>query len=197
MTAQTIIYFVRHGQTDWNAEGRLQGQEDTSLNDLGRSQATGNGERLAELIPDASLFDFVSSPLWRTRETMERLRAAMGLEPTAYRTEQRLLEVHFGGWQGHTFAELETVDPGCFARRELDKWHFVPPGENAESYAMLTARVKNWLDQAAPRTVCVAHGGVLRAIFRLTETLSPVDCAALSIPQDRVLRFVDGKLDWL
>src|SRR5690606_32679256 len=77
MTAQTTIYFVRHGQTDWNAEGRLQGQEDTSLNDLGRSQATGNGERLAELIPDASLFDFVSSPLWRTRETMERVRAAM------------------------------------------------------------------------------------------------------------------------
>lgn len=193
----TIIYFVRHGQTDWNAEGRLQGQEDTSLNDIGRSQATRNGERLAELITEPGDFDFVASPLWRTRETMERLRNAMGLDAAAYRTDVRLLEVHFGTWQGHTFPELEKVDAGCFARREQDKWHFIPPGDNAESYDMLASRVKTWLDQASPRTVCVAHGGVLRAIFRLTETLSPVECAALSIPQDRVLRFVDGKLDWL
>lgn len=197
MTAGRTIYFVRHGQTDWNAEGRLQGQADTGLNDVGRAQASRNGELLGRLIDDPSGFDFVSSPLERTRETMERIRAAMGLDPAGYRTDDRLLEVHFGGWQGHTFAELEAVDPGCFARREEDKWHFVPPGEGAESYEQLAMRVGSWLDEAGPQTVCVAHGGVLRAIFRLTDTLSPIECAALDIPQDKVLRFSGGRLDWL
>ena len=74
-----LIYLIRHGQTDWNAEGRLQGQADTGLNDTGRAQATRNGEFLAGLVADPAAFDFVASPLSRTRETMERVRAAMGL----------------------------------------------------------------------------------------------------------------------
>src|SRR5690606_32233692 len=80
MTAPTI-YLVRHGQTDWNAEYRLQGQADTDLNETGRAQAGRNGRRLAGLVADPAGFDFVSSPMRRTRETMERLRAAMGLDP--------------------------------------------------------------------------------------------------------------------
>ena len=192
-----LTYFVRHGQTAWNAEGRLQGQADTDLNDFGRAQASGNGEKLAGLIAEPESFDFVASPMRRTRETMERLRAAMGLEPRAYRTDPRLVEVHFGDWGGRTFRELEASDPGCFARRESDKWNFVPPGENAESYAALTARVKPWFDGIARDTVCVTHGGIIRAIFLLTGTLSPVECAALEIPQDHVLRLKDGALDWL
>lgn len=191
------VFFVRHGQTDWNAEGRLQGQADTDLNDTGRAQATRNGEQLARLVADPSAFDFVASPLRRTRETMERVRAAMGLEPEAYRTDPRLVEVHFGHWQERTFAELEAVDPGCFARREQDKWHFVPPGEGAESYEALAGRVRPFLQSLAGDTVCVSHGGVLRAVFRLTDTLPPAECAALSIPQDRVLRLQDGRLEWL
>ena len=97
-----LVYFVRHGQTDWNAEHRLQGQADIALNALGRAQATRNGRKLAELIADPADFDFVASPLGRTRETMELVRAAMGLEPHGYRTDPRLIEVHFGDWQGHT-----------------------------------------------------------------------------------------------
>jgi broad specificity phosphatase PhoE len=74
-----LIYFVRHGQTPWNAEQRLQGQADIDINAVGREQADRNGRRLAELIPDPAVFDFVASPMRRTRETMERARAAMGL----------------------------------------------------------------------------------------------------------------------
>ena len=191
------IFFIRHGQTDWNAEGRLQGQADTDLNETGRGQATRNGEYLAGIIADPAAFDFVSSPLKRTRETMERIRRAMDLPAAGYRVDERLLEVHFGGWQGHTFAELEAVDPGCFARREQDKWRFLPPGEGAESYDALSVRVKLWLDEVKQPTICVAHGGVLRAIFQLTGTLGIVECAAMTIPQDRVLRLKDGKLEWL
>lgn len=191
------VYFVRHGQTDWNAEGRLQGQADTDLNDTGRAQATRNGELLRGLVGDPAAFDFVSSPLRRTRETMERIRVAIGMAPYGYRLDPRLVEVHFGDWQEHTFAELEASDSGCFARREEDKWNFVPPGEGAESYAILTERIRPVLEEMERDTICVTHGGIIRSIFRLTDTLSPAECAALIVPQDRVLRLRDGRLEWL
>ncbi|TIL50680.1 MAG: histidine phosphatase family protein, partial [Mesorhizobium sp.] len=62
-----LVYIARHGQTVWNAESRLQGQADTDLNPLGREQATGNGRRLAEFVDNPEDFDFVASPMRRTR----------------------------------------------------------------------------------------------------------------------------------
>ncbi|RYE75137.1 MAG: histidine phosphatase family protein, partial [Hyphomicrobiales bacterium] len=98
-----LIYMIRHGQTDWNAEIRLQGQKDIPLNDTGRNQARGNGRALADILgTQAIAFDYVASPLGRTRETMELLRGAMGLAPEAYRTDDRLKEVSFGDWEGFT-----------------------------------------------------------------------------------------------
>ena len=191
------VYFIRHGQTDWNAENRLQGQADIDLNVTGRAQAWNNGLALGKLISDPGLFDFVASPMRRTRETMERLRAAMGVDPSVYRTDPRLVEINFGDWQSHTFAELETVDPGCFARREADKWGFTPPGEGAESYEDLVARVRPWLEAVDDNTVCITHGGVIRAIFLLTGTLKASEAAMLTVPQDRILRLQGGVLEWL
>ena len=66
-----LIYMIRHGQTDWNAEGRLQGQQDIPLNEIGRAQATRNGSTLLSSAGSAIAdFDFVASPLSRTRETL-------------------------------------------------------------------------------------------------------------------------------
>lgn len=192
-----LVYFVRHGQTDWNAESRLQGQADTDLNALGRAQASENGRKLAALIPDPPAFDFIASPMKRTRETMERLRAAMGLDPHAYRTDPRLVEVNFGDWQGHTYAELEAVRPGISSERSLDKWDYLPSGEGAESYQMLYERVRPWFVELDGNTVCVTHGGVIRVLFRLVEKLSRQEAAGLDIPQDRLLRLKDGRLEWL
>lgn len=192
-----LVYIVRHGQTAWNAEGRLQGQADTDLNALGREQATRNGCRLAELIDKPEDFDFVASPMRRTRETMERLRAAMKLDPHAYRTEALLVELSFGDWQGFTFAELEANDPGSTKQRRLDKWNFQPPGEGAESYQMLLERVKPWFDALDRQTVCVTHGGVVRALFRFLLDIPKKEAAALDVPQDRLLRLEGRRLEWL
>ena len=192
-----LVYFVRHGQTDWNAEHRLQGQADVALNALGRSQASRNGRKLAELIADPADFDFVASPLGRTRETMELVRVAMGLEPQGYRTDPRLMEVHFGDWQGHTLAELDQLTPGATAARTLDKWHFVPPGAHGESYAMLYGRTKPWFGELLRPTVCVTHGGIFRVLFRMAGHKPEKEAAALDVAQDRVLRSEAGKLEWL
>ena len=192
-----LVYFVRHGETAWNAEFRLQGQSDTDITELGRSQADRNGRRLAELIPTPGDFAFVSSPMRRTRETMERARAAMGLDPAAYRTDPRLVEVHFGDWQGFTFAELDASDPGSSARRDRDKWNFVPPGQGAESYQMLMERVRPWFDAVDSPTVCVTHGGVLRCVFRMMDAMSETEAALVDVPQDRLLRLANDGLEWL
>ncbi len=81
------IVFVRHGRTDWNVNGRLLGQQDIPLNDAGRADARHNGATIKVAVPDVATFDFVASPLSRARETMEIVRAAIGLDPEGYRTD--------------------------------------------------------------------------------------------------------------
>ncbi|RWB35611.1 histidine phosphatase family protein [Mesorhizobium sp.] len=192
-----LVYIARHGQTVWNAESRLQGQADTDLNPLGREQATRNGHLLAEFVHNPEDFDFVASPMRRTRETMERIRMAMGLDPQAYRTDPRLVEMSFGDWQGFTFPELEARHLGSRRERGFDKWNFLPPGEGAESYQMLLERVKPWFDALDRQTVCVTHGGVVRALFRMVLGMPEKEAANLNVPQDRLLKLEGRRLEWL
>lgn len=192
-----LVYILRHGQTQWNAERRLQGQADTDINAVGREEAARNGRRLAALIGKGDGFDFVASPMRRTRETMELMREAMGLDPSGYRTDPRLVEISFGDWQGFTFAELEERAPGSTDGRRAAKWDFRPPGEGAESYQMLLERIKPWLDALRQPTVCVTHGGVIRCFFRIVTGLSKQEAAGLDVPQDRLLRLQGRSLEWL
>src|SRR5438270_5545218 len=109
MADPPVLIFIRHGETDWNVEGRLQGQRDIPLNDNGRAQARRNGTAIKTAMPEAAGFDFLASPLSRSRETMEIVRAAMGLPPRHYATDDRLKELTFGDWEGLTDADLQTV----------------------------------------------------------------------------------------
>jgi probable phosphoglycerate mutase len=190
---------IRHGQTDWNAEGRLQGQQDIPLNATGRAQATRNGETLLRSVGSTVAdFDFVSSPLSRTRETMERVRTAMGLAPTAYRTDERLVELSFGDWEGQTLDEVGRVAPERLLARIEQKWSFIPPGTTAESYEILSWRVGAWLQSVSRPTVCVTHGGIVRSMFRLVGKISEDEAATMDVPQDKILKADTdaGTLDW-
>ena len=184
-----LIYVIRHGQTDWNAERRLQGQKDIDLNAIGRAQARQNGVELGEILAfENQPFDFVASPLRRTRETMEIVREAMGLPPKDYRTDERLVEVSFGAWEGFTIKELKATEAERLTERNASKWDFIPPGEDAESYEILSWRVGSWLTSVDRPTVCVTHGGVIRSLFRLIADVSKEDAAEAEIPQDRILK---------
>jgi broad specificity phosphatase PhoE len=192
------IYMIRHGQTDWNAQIRMQGQKDIPLNDTGRRQASGNGQALLAILgSDAEKFDFVASPLHRTRETMELIREAMGLARSGYRMDDRLKEVSFGDWEGYTMAELEREMPERVAERELSKWDFIPPGPDAESYEILSWRVGAWLSSVSGPTVCVSHGGVIRTLFKLCGAMDAEEAALGAIPQDRILKIENGTIGWL
>jgi len=180
---------IRHGQTDWNAEGRMQGQKDIGLNDIGRQQASENGRKLAQILGShAGDFDFVSSPLGRTRDTMERLRTAMGLPPQDYRLDERLKELSFGDWEGSTLPELAQVSPQRVAERSRQKWGFIPPGDDAESYEILSWRIGAWMQSVERQTVCVSHGGVIRSCFRLVGGIGEDEACEMNIPQDRILK---------
>jgi broad specificity phosphatase PhoE len=192
-----LVYFARHGETDWNVSERIQGQVDTDINATGRAQADRNGDRLRELVGQGEGFDFVASPLRRTRETMERIRRRLGVDPTAYRVDRRLMEVHFGDWQGSTVDEIAVTRPDLVAARHADKWDFVPPGSSAESYAVLARRVADWLAEVETQTVCVTHGGCLRTLFHMIGHVAGPEAANLHIPQDRLLRLQDGRLSWI
>jgi broad specificity phosphatase PhoE len=188
-----VLYYVRHGQTDWNVERRLQGQHDIPLNALGREQAVQCGRILRDLFVrdsrSASDFDYCASPLGRARVTMELLRAELGLDPEAYRTDARLMEMSFGRWEGFTAAELQVRESQALAARDRDKWNFALPG--GESYARLLVRVRAWYESIERDTVVSAHGGVARALIAHLGILMPADAATDDIGQGIVYVF-DG-----
>ncbi len=184
------LVFVRHGETDWNAEGRLQGQRDIPLNDKGRGQALRNGQTIARLVPEAAKFAFVASPLWRARETMEIVRGAMGLDPKAYDIDPRLLEITFGELEGFTYQEVENRNPGWLQSRDSNKWEFLPPG--GESYQMLSVRIISWLETVREPLVVVAHGGVFRVLRHLVEGAPRAQVLNWAPPQGAVAQFSRG-----
>ena len=190
------LYFIRHGETDWNKVQRYQGQTDIPLNDTGRAQAKRNGSILRELHgPALAGFDFVASPLSRTRETMEIVRRELGFMPHDFRHDERLKESHFGHWEGQLQDELHTVDPDGFAARSKDAWSWQPDG--GESYSALSDRVGTWLATVARDAVVVAHGGVSRALRGLVLDMPTSEVPFLAVPQDQVLVVRAGAISWL
>lgn len=192
------LYLCRHGQTDWNAEGRLQGQEEVELNSLGRAQARRNGRYLANVLgPRAAGFRYLASPMARARETMRIIRAELGLDPDAFETDERLVELHFGDWQGSTLEEVRARDAGSLRERQALKWDYVPPGGLSESYAMLSTRAGPVFEALSGPTILVAHGGIARAFLKLYAGIGPAEAAHLTIPQDRILEASRGRVAWV
>ncbi|MGD9867894.1 MAG: histidine phosphatase family protein [Hyphomicrobiales bacterium] len=193
-----VIYLIRHGQTDWNAAERLQGQSDTPLNDKGRAQAKRNGEVLRGLLGDPAAFDYVSSPLMRTRHTMEIVRGELGLPAEGYRTEPRIMEINFGSWQGSTWDELRSKDAAVMEARFADPWNTVAPGAGGESFAMVQARTLEWLEEIDRDTVAVAHGGIHRVICAKLQNLPGIEAARMKVRQDRILIIdAERKVSWV
>jgi probable phosphoglycerate mutase len=195
MPAPTI-YYIRHGETEWNAQGRLQGVQDIPLNDLGRRQAVDAGRILARLFErdgqnEASI-GFVASPLGRARQSMELVRGTLQLPLAAYAIDDRLREIGYGQWEGSTLAEMQAQDPDLFARRRAEKWTVSPPG--GETYVSVQARMTEWYRDLTADTVAVAHGGTARALMVALGFETPESAADLMVEQGAVYVFGDSGL---
>jgi probable phosphoglycerate mutase len=191
-----VLFYIRHGETEWNQQGRLQGQDDSDLTASGLAQAVHCADILRELLTrdgrDVATLDFVSSPLGRARATMERLRATLGLDPNAYQVDARLAELSFGRWEGLAYPDVLKRDRDVLATRERDKWGFVPPG--GESYADLLVRLSAWHATVVRDSVVVAHGGTARALVALRGIAEPEKAATFSIDHGVVYVFAAADL---
>ncbi|HEY1475247.1 MAG TPA: histidine phosphatase family protein [Pseudolabrys sp.] len=190
------VYYIRHGETDWNVAGRLQGRHDVPLNARGRAQAVHCGDILRGLFArdgcDPAALDYVSSPLGRACETMALARSALGLPADGYRVDERLAEISFGEWEGFTITQLHSRDPQRIAQREHDKWHFVPPG--GESYQMVAGRMRDWYESLTTDTVVTAHGGTARGLIAHLGIAKPAAAPLLDIEQGMVYVFQGERL---
>jgi probable phosphoglycerate mutase len=147
-----MLALLRHGDTPWSTDGRIQGRSDVPLSDAGRAAVRALG-----LPPECRAMRIVSSPLSRCVETAAILGAAhAGREP-------RLVEMSWGAWEGRRLAELRAELGRAMGENEARGWDFRP--ERGESPREVLERVRSWLAELDEPTLAVTHRGVIRAVF--------------------------------
>ena len=185
-----MIYLVRHGQTLFNAQSRLQGRLDSPLTDLGRRQAAAVGERLRAMLSAPADIRLESSPLGRARETAEIIRAKLAAGPIV--SDSRLREISLGSWDGLTPAEIEVRWPGLWRSSVRESWAETCP--DGEPYDDAAARLSAWLDAAldGPPRVVVSHGGAISILRGLHLGLSRAETLALAVPHGVIFALSPG-----
>ncbi len=188
------IYLVRHGETMWNREGRMQGHLDSPLTRDGVEQAMCVGRALGAHLGEDIDHQMVVSPLGRCRQTAALICEEAGLDYASCDFHDDLKEICWGKWDGHTFAEIDAKYPGELDCRNAERWDYVPP--DGESYGMLAARVGRWLkalpDQGS--RIVVAHGGVGRVFRGVYAGMEPQDMMDLEQPQDAFYLLEGGEI---
>ncbi len=188
------LYMLRHGETAWNTERRMQGTKDSPLTERGRQQAVAMGRTLRrelERAPGRTLF--FRSPLGRARETADLVGREIGLEAGEWRDDARLGELGYGQWEGFSWKEIEVTHPTALADWRADPHGYCPPG--GETHFDLRRRSAAMLAEIAAsgtRTVVVGHG-VSGAVLRgLNLGLDAKAMFVLEKPQDAFFRLLAG-----
>lgn len=168
------FWLVRHGQTNWNVEGRYQGSRDIALNENGHNQAN----RIADRLKDVAFEAVYSSPLMRTLHTAEAIaeKNRMGLK---VQTDPRLVEVDLGEWEGKLFSDIQRDYPEEIRERKDNPLHARPPG--GETALEVAERMAQAADEIAARH---PHGPVLLVSHGLA--LASLICQARNIPLEQV-----------
>ncbi len=193
------IYFIRHGETDWNKQGRYQGQSDIELNQTGIEQATINGKILQRLFEQKNLqpndFDWFSSPLKRAKKTAQLIRSQFSEPTPEIILDERLIELSFGVCEGLTHEELDDElikNLPKRGERGSEFWDLKVKG--SESYTEASERVVSFLSELNKPAIIISHGGIAR-IFRHIITDAPkVEVVNWVAPQDAIFYFSGSKM---
>lgn len=165
MADSTKIFLLRHGETLWNTEQRLQGHKNSDLTEVGREQARQNGLALKRFGADS--FRLISSPLGRCRETANIIAEALEFDSSNIEYEDRVKEISFGSWEGQQIHDIQEMDSEAFNLRKANRWDVPAPG--GESYSMVAERLNEWLkDIEGQSLILVSHGcagRILRGIY--------------------------------
>jgi broad specificity phosphatase PhoE len=186
------IYFVRHGETDWNREGRIQGQIDIPLNSTGHEQSHRVARALKEHADGLKIDRLVVSPLTRARQTMGYVCREFDLPETLVEIAPAMLELAFGVWEGRHFREMAADK--SYPKDLLSHFHWRP--KDGESYEDGFERVQRWIGPIDGPTIVVAHGAIGRCLIGLVSDLSREQMVAVHTPQGRFCRLENGQIDW-
>lgn len=184
------IVFVRHGETDWNRQGLIQGSVDTDLNETGHAQARAVAGLLAFRKTEWLDFQIVVSPQKRARQTAAHILEALARPD--FDVEGRVRELGFGIWEGKPFWELK-ASPVYPADPE-GRFFWRPQG--GESYEDGVARVNAWRATLKRPTLVVSHGAVGRCLIGEVAGLGPRELVGLRTPQGCYCRLENGRADW-
>ena len=187
------IYLLRHGQTRYNAELRLQGRCNSDLTARGEAQALAMGARLAELLAEPASWTLYASPLGRARQTAERVCQQLGLDKERIVWDERLVELGMGEWESRRVPELLAAHP------ELDleepDWYLQAP--NGESFQSIQRRAQAWLQDEgiAKHAIVVSHGlfgAMLRGAY---ADLDYITTWTQELPQDAFFKPSGGRIE--
>ena len=190
-----MIYLMRHGETAWNVELRLQGRLDSPLTEKGQRQGAAYGRRLSAERLALDRLRIVCSPLRRARHTAEIALAELGLPHDRIEIEPRLSEFAFGAWEGLNWEEIQRDHLESYERRKADRWNVRVPG--GESFADVAVRVAAWLGEHDDGStwLAISHGATARVIRGLYGGFAPPETMALPEPQDRIFRLSQGRIE--
>lgn len=182
------LLVIRHGETQWNRDGRLQGRQDQPLTLNGVRQAMAVAATLRPVVAGMSDPVFWVSPLGRARQTASLLADSWGEPFAGFRADERVVELSYGRWEGMTHAEFSAEYPKAFAAFEADRWQVPPPG--GETWAALTQRLAAWLEEldGSRPHVLVTHSGCLRALRGIYTGAPQAEILAYREPQTTAYR---------
>lgn len=188
-----MFYVMRHGETEWNRLGLLQGKQDSPLTALGRAQAAAMGACIARLAGETADLALWSSTLGRARETAAIVARALGRDAAAIGYDARLAEIDHGTWEARSMTAIRREEPEAWAQRYRDKFRNPLPG--GESYVDALARARAWADERdhAARHVVVGHGSLNRMLVAALTGLPPETLLDLAGPQDAVIVIEDAE----
>ena len=182
------LLLLRHGQTEWNREGRFQGARDSRLTELGRAQALAMGNVLRRLGVGAESHRALTSPQGRARDTAKLALGPLGLGAG---DDPRLVEIGMGDWTGLTRADIDERWPGPPDEPLFDFYCRCPGGETFTDLARRAEEVLAGLDRP---TVIVTHGITLRVLCALALGRDLPEAEHLIVPQGSVARIEDGRV---
>jgi len=185
------IYLIRHGETEWNREARIQGRRDSPLTALGREQARRTGLMLRDL--GLAGLPVSASPLGRVQATLAIIGEQVPLGPITQ--DARLAEVALGSWEGMTNVEIHAAYPAVVAGASPHGWGFRAP--DGEPFDAVAARVNAWLAEQNAPVIALAHGMVGRVLRSVYTGMPREDAMADPLGQDVVWHFRSGAMSVL
>ncbi|WP_342578466.1 histidine phosphatase family protein [Psychrobacillus sp. FSL K6-2843] len=177
------IYLFRHGETQYNTQGRYQGELDSTLTEDGINQVKMNARILKSLIKDPNEWEIISSPLGRAVESTKIICETIGYEFSKVKIDIRLSEVAVGSWAGLTLEQIEVGWKNNMENTNLYNWYFNSP--DGESYDTVVKRLSSWFKdiENLPNVIVVSHGLTGRVLRGVYSNLSKEEALKLEVSQ--------------